>query len=162
MVFWAYNPTYTGQGGERWVTPEKFADMKRRHLANAIKRYHSNPAERAEAKVRAKRWKARNPDKNAAINRAWFLGNKDRIYAQQVRRRQVVKSSLDSSQIPWIRQVYAASARVSKCTGIPFHVDHINPLARGGEHRLENLQILPAKINQSKGARVTAAFPTKK
>jgi len=35
--------------------------------------------------------------------------------------------------------------------GHKMHVDHVIPLARGGLHHEDNLQILPAGINMRKG-----------
>ena len=61
-----------------------------------------------------------------------------------------------------IRAIYAEAMRiealVANCPlfdlpelGHKMHVDHIIPLARGGLHHEDNLQILPAGINMRKG-----------
>lgn len=36
----------------------------------------------------------------------------------------------------------------------PFHIDHKIPVARGGKHVRENLQVTHGKCNQAKGARL--------
>jgi hypothetical protein len=41
---------------------------------------------------------------------------------------------------------------LTKQTGIEHHVDHIIPIKHGGWHHHENLQILPAPVNQSKSS----------
>jgi hypothetical protein len=55
-----------------------------------------------------------------------------------------------------IRAIYDMAARVSRCTGMSFHVDHAYP-ARGrsvsGLHVGCNLRLLPARANYSKGNR---------
>lgn len=38
--------------------------------------------------------------------------------------------------------------------GLRFHIDHKIPVARGGKHVRENLQVTHAKCNQAKGARL--------
>jgi hypothetical protein len=56
----------------------------------------------------------------------------------------------------FIRQFYITAARITACTGIEFHVDHVWPLSRGGEHHEDNLQVLPGGINQRKADRIPA------
>jgi hypothetical protein len=43
------------------------------------------------------------------------------------------------------------AAQISATTSIPHHIDHIIPLAHGGWHHHDNLQILPRNINIKKG-----------
>ena len=48
---------------------------------------------------------------------------------------------------------YEIAARVTRCTGIPFEVDHIDPLKgrdRSGLRVPWNLQVLPAFANRRK------------
>lgn len=48
--------------------------------------------------------------------------------------------------------VYAERDRAYQKTGVPHEVDHIVPLAAGGEHRVENLRVIPRTENNRKGA----------
>jgi Helix-turn-helix domain len=55
-----------------------------------------------------------------------------------------------------IRTIYQMASRVSLCTGIPFHVDHIYPLHGkhvSGLHTGPNLRMIPAVANRLKGAK---------
>jgi hypothetical protein len=54
---------------------------------------------------------------------------------------------------------YEAAQRISKCLGVSFHVDHIQPMSRGGKHNRTNLQVVPAKWNISKCNRNNEYFP---
>src|SRR6056297_57994 len=48
--------------------------------------------------------------------------------------------------------MYELAQKFSRITGVEMHVDHIVPLARGGEHNVGNLQLLAAPLNIAKGA----------
>ena len=53
------------------------------------------------------------------------------------------------------KQIYAHAVRVSAKLQIPFEVDHIVPLSKGGLHHPLNLQIAPATWNRRKRNRNT-------
>lgn len=48
--------------------------------------------------------------------------------------------------------MYALAQKFSELTGVEMHVDHIKPISKGGEHNVENLQLLAAPLNLAKGA----------
>lgn len=49
-------------------------------------------------------------------------------------------------------EIYRKSRKLTSETGIAHHVDHIRPLAAGGVHHPDNLQVVTAKENLSKGS----------
>jgi hypothetical protein len=49
-----------------------------------------------------------------------------------------------------IQELYLEAQYQTETTGIEHHVDHLWPLAKGGEHLMVNLQLLPATENLSK------------
>lgn len=51
-----------------------------------------------------------------------------------------------------IEEIYRRRDVVSEWTGLTYEVDHIIPLARGGRHHPDNLQLLTASENRRKGA----------
>lgn len=51
-----------------------------------------------------------------------------------------------------IDAIYRQRDMVSEWTGLTYEVDHIIPLARGGKHHPDNLQLLTAAENRAKGA----------
>lgn len=57
-----------------------------------------------------------------------------------------------------INALYAEAVRRTAETGIVHHVDHDVPLALGGAHHPDNLLVVPARINLSKGARYASTW----
>ena len=56
-----------------------------------------------------------------------------------------------------IKMIYEQAARLTREIGIPHEVDHIYPLQSKvmcGLHVETNLQVVPTKVNQSKGNRI--------
>jgi hypothetical protein len=112
-------------------------------------------AERNRARVKA--WRAANRDRHNERNAEWVKRNPGKVNATTARRR----AKLAQATPPWadhdaIRVVYEMAAAHTDLFGIPYHVDHIVPLAGKnvcGLHVPANLQILPGRDNQRKGNR---------
>ena len=64
------------------------------------------------------------------------------------RKQQIAAGPPGSAAI--IRQFYIMAARLTKCTGFPWEVDHIIPLSRGGAHHENNLQVITKAANSRK------------
>ncbi len=105
-----------------------------------------------------KDWRAKNIEKDRASSRAWQKSNRAKVRVHVNER----TSARKRSQPRWVdreqlRGFYTVAQRLSTCTGIKHHVDHILPL-RGklvsGLHVPWNLCVVPAVINLRKGDRV--------
>ena len=48
---------------------------------------------------------------------------------------------------------YILRRLITEKTGVEHHIDHIVPISKGGIHRLSNIRIIPASLNQSKSAK---------
>jgi hypothetical protein len=140
-----------------------------RHAENARK-WRSANIERSIAVAKA--WREANPDKHKAASAAWSKANKDRKsentarwrernsdkykaihrQSQAKRRRSVRKQVVNLSDIELleISILYEEAALL----GPDWHVDHITPLSKGGEHRPYNMQIVNAKYNCTKQAQL--------
>ena len=57
-----------------------------------------------------------------------------------------------------INSLYAIAKDATKLFGYTWEVDHIVPLAKGGLHKLSNLQVVPMAWNRSKGDRNCATY----
>lgn len=76
--------------------------------------------------------------------------------ARRAAQRNAVPQTFDRQKV---RQIYAWRNRVQQCLGIRFDVDHILPLAAGGEHSHRNLQVLPHRLNVAKGGNPDFRLP---
>lgn len=65
--------------------------------------------------------------------------------------RDATPSSLTAEERKLIQEMYKYARSKSIETGEQWDVDHIVPLAKGGLHTPDNLQILPKSVNQKKG-----------
>ena len=96
---------------------------------------------------------AANREKIKAASRAWARNNR----AQRNRLQNMRRAGGVISRDQWLELV-----SVGKCafcgSSSNLQVDHIIPIARGGTSVPENLQVLCAQCNQSKGAREKPMF----
>lgn len=60
--------------------------------------------------------------------------------------------NLNETEIKQILDFYAEAQRMTKTTGVQYHVDHIKPLSSGGQHHPDNLQVITATENLRKGS----------
>ena len=103
-------------------------------------------------------------------NLTWFKNNPEKVYLSSKKWRQTHKdtarlhcnkrySRAKQARVKWankffIEEIYRLAALRTKTTGIQWHVDHIIPLRNPlvcGLHVENNLQVIPAKVNQLKG-----------
>jgi len=89
-------------------------------------------------RIACKAWQDAHPDKSAAI------GGKSLAIKRG-------GSASDIYDIELCIPFYAEARRLSRETGIPHHVDHIIPIAKGGLHCQTNLQVITATENIKKG-----------
>lgn len=87
-----------------------------------------------------------------AYVRQWQLDNPDRYTALLAKYRAKTKDALPpdfdlEATIPF----YAEAHRLTKETGVWYQVDHVIPIAQGGLHEPENLDVIPALANLRKG-----------
>lgn len=113
----------------RW-TKMGFADKQNRQIRESEKR---NPQSKKDC---YRRWRINNPQ----VHSRW--------------RKNAGKWPCSEVESLMIKYRYEDARRLSKETGIEYHVDHIIPLSKGGPHLPWNLQVITKAQNLSKGARI--------
>lgn len=118
--------------------PEKY----RKLASDYVKRNYSSKLEANN------RYRQANPEKVKQWKAKDRAEHRNRINADNAKRRAQLKTELT----PEIIQMYALrDFYIAMSLGETFHVDHIIPLAKGGAHTAENLQVIPAIDNLRKG-----------
>jgi len=150
-----YSPSKRGGLGVQAKCKLCYAElMKARRIANPTA--HRESVKKSTTKHYDKKlkrnadYRANNPEKVAEWKRKDRATNKVRILADNAMRRTKMSGALT----PEIKQIYALrDFYTAMSLGEQFHVDHIIPIAKGGLHIAQNLQVLEAKDNLRKGAR---------
>jgi hypothetical protein len=162
----------------RKAHPPLSEEERRARRREANRRYAAKPDVRARITERRKlrmesgeaaeyhrHWYLRNRQKVLARVKTWIAQNKDKHkeYMSRYRigqwSRESVHARIAAATPKWadldkIREIYDECRRITEETGIPHHVDHIEPLRgadRCGLHVENNLRIVTATENLKKG-----------
>jgi len=107
--------------------------------------------------ARKKIWRIGNPEIYRESSRRYRERNPDKLAAYARNRRARTARAEGSHTIEDVRKILASQknkcATCKEYTKDGYHVDHIQPLARGGTNWPDNLQILCPSCNLSKGAK---------
>ncbi len=168
-----YDKEYRLKNIDTITTKDKLRNVKNKekNSARGKVKYVEN---KDKIKIKQKIYNIENKESVAAQQKAWAINNKDKrkitrrkhrianpgksnaITAK--RRAAIIKATPPGTDMKPIDALYIECAKISKETGIPHCVDHIIPLRpRAGEprgsHSLDNLRIITAAENMSKGNR---------
>lgn len=136
--------------------PCKRGHVEKRHTSNG------SCLKCDQEKQAAAQWHVRNRSKHNANGLAWTAKNRDK--AREIKRiaghkrRAIILGSGGTHTATDLAEIFTAQG--GKCayckaslTKVKKHVDHIQPLARGGSNGRENIQFLCAPCNQTKSAK---------
>jgi hypothetical protein len=147
MVFWSRTKNLTSFT-EWWVTVEHYNKIQQVSNDRRKWRYHNDPAYRAKEKTKNCSELAR------ARKRKWNKANRAYMDSFQSARRAIIKGNailLSDNEKALVKDVYAFRDILNKQHGrAMFHVDHCQPICRGGLHHPNNLRVTTAHYNVTK------------
>lgn len=121
--------------------------------ADKVKKYREKHREVNREKSRE--WRIKNYEKYRDNIRKWQAVNADkgRLYrAQRRAKTRGIKINLE--------EIHNWDSRICGICSVliegKYHIDHIVPLSRGGEHKTSNLQLAHPYCNQSKFTKLTS------
>lgn len=138
----------------RAANPERAREYDR-------KRNATNP-ERNRAYARA--WRKANPDRHRANTSAWLAANPERVRmhsrnGEARRRARIARVLATLTTAEWEAILNAADYACIYCgSRKQISIDHLTPIARGGDHTADNVAPACMPCNRSKGTQVVAEF----
>lgn len=152
-VFCGYSTGYVN--GEHWTDADAF-ERRLAHAREKMRLKRLDPKYQSEfrdyIKNRYKNTAMRKRKTNIRVSK-WSKENRPRCALKSSKRRATTRNQQHSGHnISIEEEMRKASDALTKQTGIKHHVDHIIPIKHGGWHHHDNLQILPAPLNQSKSS----------
>jgi 5-methylcytosine-specific restriction endonuclease McrA len=105
---------------------------------------------------RSQRYYEENRERMLEVNKAWCDRNPERAAAIRANRRKKIKEAGEGLSSNIVQKLMKLQRGKCACCGTSlkngFHVDHILPLALGGEHSDLNVQLLTPRCNLKKKA----------
>lgn len=134
------------------VAAKRYQDNKVEISRRAAERRKNNKTEILE---REAKYREKNPGMSARHAAKYYRRNKEKVYALTAKHRALkINQTPTGADLKIIQLYYAVCSETNEILGgVFFHVDHIQPLSKGGLHHEDNLQILEASLNSQKSDR---------
>jgi len=161
-------PCINGHIAERY-TKKSFCvecsrEALRRHLsiesnlkAHNLRGKKWRESHKRESAFFVKQWQERNKERFKSLCSRWKSENKDKVNTYTRNRRALIRGSDGAHTADDVSRILALQDhRCAICmTSIKdrYHVDHIEPIVRGGSNGKDNLQVLCPSCNTSKGGK---------
>jgi hypothetical protein len=126
----------------------------REKLRELAREKNSTPEAKKERSQKNKEWRAKNISIIKEKQRQWAINNPEKIRENWHRRRARKKNAEGRYTPEDIKKLY--EAQKGKCywcgakVGVSYHIDHVIPLARGGDNYPSNIVISCPHCNESR------------
>lgn len=158
-IFKKYGETYRSNNREKhrasssaWAkaNPERVAANKRKSIENNPDRHEKYHKE----------YNKQRREEKKDYNKQYYKKNKEKFFRANARRRAVKRDQMHPEHDLLIeKNLYDLATQLGdKCCN-KYHVDHIWPLAKGGPHHHDNLQVITGDINQEKNDSILFKHP---
>jgi 5-methylcytosine-specific restriction endonuclease McrA len=134
-------------GGYSCVVCRKERGLKKLNDVSLMAKYRT----KEKQNEKQKKWRANNPEKLREQRQRVKI--KQNGY-QQKRRALLRNQFPDDADLNLIQEFYRMAELKTKETGIPYEVDHIIPISKGGLHHQNNLQVITRTENRSKSNKI--------
>lgn len=147
------NPEAAIKRSRAWKT-------QNRDRVNALSRAAwADPVRRAAIQARIDRYVESNREActarwKANTQRRIETGEHQMLCGKRRRRLEVNTPEMTAAEKAKLAQFYRVARLMTRRYGVPFEVDHVVPLSKGGAHHPSNLQILTAAENRRKSAKL--------
>jgi 5-methylcytosine-specific restriction endonuclease McrA len=146
--------------------PEKFKSLSKRSRETRREIRKIECAEwRKRNTIRIKKWwqkyKQQHAERIKENRRKYERENPEKVKASKHTRRTRIlglDSKIDSDYVKFLKIVQGMRCNYCEQTMSDYQIDHIVPIARGGDNRNENLQLLCAPCNRQKGAKTDSEY----
>lgn len=134
-------------------------DQRQRYVALTDEQRAERRAgiDRGKDNARGRRYYADNREQEKAKRRAHYAANKDYYYSL-VRKRQALKRGVTvefvDRRVVWDRDGGVCHLCQKPADQSDWHLDHVYPLAAGGEHSYANTAVTHPRCNREKGAKI--------
>ena len=141
-----YQRDWRKKNSDRYYALQRKRRAENPERTKAQSAKHRNPE---KARQYAKEYAANNPEKIKARFKRYLDKHRAESYEKwsfSISR----KMGCEFADRIRLLEIYKRAVELTKQTGVLWSVDHIIPLSFGGHHRPENVQLMPALINQIK------------
>lgn len=148
-----------------------YYDANRDRIKAAARNHHAKNAARISEKRKSLRdklraqtmaWRVANRSRARATMNAWYAENKERLRPRRKAAKAMRRAAgrVDPGDVVSLMTLQRGRCACCKTSikSAAYHLDHIHPLARGGDNTITNLQLLCPPCNLSKSAKDPVTF----